>query len=268
MSAAEFYGNEPTCHRGGRWCMTPWIQSIYICDSSSFPPLFCFKFQFQISSDQPFISFKDGLSYTSSSDSFLPDVALGYLFTSRQLPPALLKGWAMTHESPYIEEIKAITTIFFLSASKTPHQFNVHRHIWFCRTREAKGLFHPTDIINLSYFEECERHGIIRHLCQGEMAFLELDERRYQSFLFCYCPLLHHEHSNIQALDICYCSHSTTKCWLKGIVHPKKKMYRCSLTYNENEWWPLEWNSFLWSFTAAASHPVSLFQFIEESHLS
>lgn len=51
----------------GRQCMKHWIQSISICDSSPFLPLFSvFKFQFQISPVLSFISFRDGVIYTSS----------------------------------------------------------------------------------------------------------------------------------------------------------------------------------------------------------
>lgn len=85
----------------------------------TFPPLFCFKFQFQISSDLPFIPLRDELIYTSSSDSFLPDVAVGYLFTSRRVAPALLKGWAMTHKSPHFDKIKAMY-YFFHEPPKKP----------------------------------------------------------------------------------------------------------------------------------------------------
>lgn len=75
--------------QGGRQCMKNHIQSISICDSSPFPPLFSvFKFQSQISSFLSFISLEDEVIYTSSSDSFCSDVALGYRFTSQR---ALLK---------------------------------------------------------------------------------------------------------------------------------------------------------------------------------
>jgi len=40
--AEEFYGNEPTCHRGGRQCMKHWKQSISVCHSSPFPHSFLF----------------------------------------------------------------------------------------------------------------------------------------------------------------------------------------------------------------------------------
>ncbi len=144
----------------GRQCMKHSIQSISICDSSHFLSLFSvFMFQFEISSVLSFISFRDEVIYTSSWDSSWSDVALSYLFTSRRASSALLKASAVTHLSPHFDEIKAKG--FFFSASKTtpsPLQFDVRRHIWFCRTQEAGGLFHPADIINLGYFEKCDCH--------------------------------------------------------------------------------------------------------------
>lgn len=107
--------------QGGRQCMKHWKQSISVCHSSLFSPLFSvFKFQFQISSVLSFISFRDGVIYTSSLDSFSTDAALGYLFTSWRASPALLKGTAMTHQSPHFDEIKANVFFFPPQPPKQP----------------------------------------------------------------------------------------------------------------------------------------------------
>ncbi len=142
----------------GRQCMKHSIQSISICDSSHFLSLFSvFKFQFEISSVLSFISFRDEVIYTSSWDSSWSDVALssphdGITSSSKSL------GCDSLEPSLWRDQGKGL---FFPSASKTtpsPLQFDVRRHIWFCRTQEAGGLFHPADIINLGYFEKCDGH--------------------------------------------------------------------------------------------------------------
>lgn len=121
----------------------------------TFPPSFCFKFQFQISSDLPFISLRDGLIYTSSSDSFLPAVAIGYLFTSRRVPPALLKGWAMTHKSPHFDEIKAMD-YFFMSLQNTPPIQCLQTHLILLNTSKGPYSPHWHHKSELQYFENSD----------------------------------------------------------------------------------------------------------------
>lgn len=91
------------------------LETVNLClPFITFSPLFSvFKFQFQISPVLSFISFRDGVIYTSSLDSFSSDAALGYLLTSWRASPALLKGSAMTHQNPHFDEIKANVFFFF-----------------------------------------------------------------------------------------------------------------------------------------------------------
>lgn len=178
------------------------LETVNLClPFITFFPLFSvFKFQFQIPSVLSFISFRDGVIYTSSLDSFSTDAALGYLFTSWRASPALLKGSAMTHQSPHFDEIKA--NVFFFPPQppkQTPPFFNSMSAdtFDFVNTRSKGALspcWHHKSGLLWKVWRPC-LNNLIPHLCQGEMVFPECEICRkrwyFQSFMFCYCPLLH-----------------------------------------------------------------------------
>lgn len=178
------------------------LETVNLClPFITFFPLFSvFKFQFQISSVLSFISFRDGIIYTSSLNSFSSDAALGYLFTSWRASLALLKGSAMTHQSPHFDEIKANVFFFLLSLQNNPLPSLIQcpqTHLILSNTRSKGALspcWHHKSGLLWKVWRPC-LNNLIPHLCQGEMVFpkCEICRKRgsSQCFMFCYCPLLH-----------------------------------------------------------------------------
>lgn len=145
----DFYGNEKPSHGVYMWnealdrVNVYWLFIIFF-----FLP--CFKFQFELSSAQPFISLGVAAIYTLSFNLFLSDVVLGYQFTSCLLSVRLLKGCGMNHMGHWLWWIWG-KTLFSLSPTKhPPFLFNVCTHSPFHPRQDARENFPSVDIINLN----------------------------------------------------------------------------------------------------------------------
>lgn len=105
-----------------------------------------FKFQFQISPVLSFISFRDGVIHTSSSDSFSSDAALGYLFTSWRASPALLKrfGYDSPEPSLWRDQGTCFLLFFFLQNSPPPLFNSMSADTFdFAEHKKQRGSFTP-----------------------------------------------------------------------------------------------------------------------------
>lgn len=178
------------------------LETVNLClPFITFFPLFSvFKFQFQISPVLSFISFRDGVIYTSSLDSFSSDASLGYLLTSWRASPALLKGSAMTHQNPHFDEIKANVFFFFfffflLSLLNSPLPSLIQcpqTHLILSNTR-SKGVlspcWHHKYGLLWKVWHPC-LNSLIPHLCQDEMFFPRMWDKQKEVICSIFYALL------------------------------------------------------------------------------